>query len=385
MAERILILGGGFGGLTAAVELKRLCGDRVDVTVVDREPRFTMGLAKLWVASGRRGAEECVHDRRRVERHGVKLVLDEVRALDVGSRRVETAKRTLAYDRLIVALGLDVVPEAVPGLVEHGLDLYHLEGAERVNRALEPFAGGDLLLVVCGTPFKCPPAPFEAALLFRERLQRSGVWERTRFEILTPEPRPMPILPAEHGQKVLELVTALGIRYAPQHKLSRVEPGRALFEGGIERRFDLLIAIPPHRPPALLRQVPGLTDQSGLVLVDRHTLATPIERVYAVGDCAKVTSFTDLPIPRAGVLAEAEARIVAANLAAEVLGRPAGARFDGVGYCFLETGGGEALKMVGEFLAEPAPRAHFPGGPSAADYQAKLAFERERLASWFGE
>jgi sulfide:quinone oxidoreductase len=359
----------------------RSAKDLVDVTVIDREPDYYMGLAKLWVATGRRTAESCIRPRDRLASHGVEFVQAEVRGIDVDARTVDTSGGSVLYDHLIIALGLEVDPTLVPGLVEHALNLYTLAGAEQIGSSL-PTVAGDVLIAVCAVPFKCPPAPYEAAMMLDESLRERGT--AARIAVVTPEPRPMPILPPEAGERVIALLAERGIEFTPGKKIVGAEPGSARFEDGSERPFDVLIAVPPHRPPAFLADIPRLTDASGLVTVDRETLATAIPGVFAVGDVAKALSFTEMPIPRAGILAEGEAKVVAANIAAELRGETTDARFDGRGYCFIETGGGKALRAEGEFFAQPNPVASFPDGPSEQGFREKLAFEADRLEAWFG-
>lgn len=384
MRVRVLIVGGGFGGLTAATEIVKLAGDRVDVSLIDREPSFFMGFTKLWVAVGRRKADGCMHPRDRLSRHGAGFIVDEARSLDPARKQLVTGSGRIPYDKLVLAPGLSVVPEAVPGLVEHGLNLYRMSGAEEVHAALAAFAGGDVLLAVCGTPFKCPPAPYEAALLIDDFLRARGVREKTRMAIATPEPRPVPVLAPEIGNGILAQVTTRGVGFLPQTKLVRVEKRMAHFENGISRSFDLLIAVPPHRPPLFVRETPSLTDEAGFILVDKRTLATALPDVYAVGDAAKVSTSTGAFIPRAGIFAEAQARVVARNVATDVVGGLDRARFDGTGYCFLETGGGRALRIDGDFFAEPLPTAALDAEPTPENLRAKEAFEANRIHAWFG-
>lgn len=376
MAEHVLILGGGFGGLTAAVELKKACGDNVRVTLVDREPDYYMGLTKLWVATGKRTAASCLHPRAAISRHGIEFVQASVIAIDTAARRVETDGASVTYDRLIIALGLEVDPGAVPGIADHGLNLYSLQGAEQIASALEA-SPRRILVAICATPFKCPPAPYEASMMIRDVLG-----EGFEIEVTSPEPRPLPILPPEAGERVQAMLAERGITYAPGSKLVAAEAGLARYENGAERSFDLLVVVPPHRPPALLADT-GLTDASGLVLVDRETLQTSAVNVYAIGDCAKVLSFTDMPIPRAGNLAERQASVVAANVASGIRGEEPTARFDGRGYCWVETGGEKAMRAEGEFFAQPHPIGHFAPEPDEAGYREKVGFEAERLAAWF--
>ena len=375
------MLGAGFGGITVGRELARLAEGLVDVTVIDREASFYMGLAKLWVATGRRSAAECMRPREQLSRHGIELLLTEVNGIDVDGRAVQTDGGAIGYDRLVIALGLEADPSLVPGLEEHAMNLYAMTGAEQIGRSL-PELGGEILIAVCAVPFKCPPAPYEAAMMLDAALKERKV--DARVAVATPEPRPMPVLPPDAGERVIALLAERGIEFAPGKKIVGAEAGLARFEDGTERRFDALIAVPPHRPPAFLAQVPGLTDASGLVTVDRETLATSIPDVFAVGDVAKALTYTEMPIPRAGILAEGQARVVAANIVAGLRGDTPDARFDGRGYCFIETGGGRALRADGEFYAQPNPIAHFPEGPSEQGLEEKLAFEKERLDAWFG-
>jgi sulfide:quinone oxidoreductase len=384
LPPRVLIVGGGFGGLTAATELAKLAGDRAAVSVIDREPRFFMGFTKLWVAVGRRKAEACMHPRDRLPRQGASFIVDEARGLDPAKKELATASGRIPYDKLVLAPGLSVVPEAVPGLVEHGLNLYRMSGAEEVHAALSAFAGGDILLAVCGMPFKCPPAPYEAALLIDGLLRARGVREKTRIAIATPEPRPVPVLAPEIGNGILAQLAARGVAFLGQTRLVRVEKRLAHFENGASRSFDLLIAVPPHRAALFLGETPGLTDKAGFILVDKRTLATALPDVYAVGDAAKVTTSSGAFIPRAGIFAEAQAKVVARNIASEVRGGFERARFDGRGYCFLETGDGRALRVDGDFFAEPSPTATLDAEPTPQNLQAKEAFEAERIRTWFG-
>ena len=137
--------------------------------------------------------------------------------------------------------------------------------------------------------------------------------------------------------------------------------------------FDLLAAVPPHRPPPVVATSP-LANESGWIPVDRRTLRTSHERVYAVGDVAGITLVNGRPLPKAGVFAHAEALAVAQTLIAELQGgQPA--VFDGKGYCWVELGGGEAAFASGDFYAEPAPAVRLKS-PGRGWHLGKVLFER---------
>jgi sulfide:quinone oxidoreductase len=379
----IAIIGAGFGGITAALQLGDSLKDSASITLIDRATHFYVGLTKLWVMAGLRTPEECLHPREKLSRNGVHFLNADVNEVDLNGRSVSTTNGSVSFDRLIVACGLDVRPDAVPGLSEHGLNLYSMEGAVATNKALSEFSGGEITLLICAPPYKCPPAPYEAAMLIDDFLRKRGVRVLTNIVVATPEPRPLPVLPTETGERVAGFLKEREINYLPEHKAVSVEKGRVEFEGKGSRNFDLLIAIPPHRPPAFVQSLEGLTAPSGLIKVDQESLRTSRDDVFAVGDIAAVMTHAGTPIPRAGVFAEAQAKVAAANIAAELDGARA-TRYQGIGYCFLEVGDGRAMKVEGDFLADPKPAVKPLGNPTEERFQEKERFEAERVAAWFG-
>ena len=250
-----------------------------------------------------------------------------------------------------------------------------MEGARAFHEDLAALEGGDVLVLVGGVPFRCPPAPYEAAMVARGVLDRRGV--RARVTLATPEPQPMPIAGPEMGARVRALVESRGVALRFGAAVAGFGEREARFKDGSSLPFDALAVVPPHRAPAVLREA-GLVGESGFVPVDGAACATRHEGVWAVGDCASVPLPVGKPLPKAGVLAEAAALVVAENIA-----RPGSARLDARGSCFIETGDGLAVEAHGHFSALPAP-AFTAGEPSAGALAAKRAFERERLARWFG-
>lgn len=381
--SQILILGAGFGGITAALELRRLLPEGHHVAVVDRQSHFLMGLAKLWALDGRRSIDAGRRPLERLRARGVDLVLGTVDRIDVSGKQVVVAGRPLPYDHLIIALGAQLDAAGLPGF-SAAHNLYDPAGITALSKALESLGGGRILFFVSSTPFKCPPAPYEAAMLTSHLLRRRGVRETCEIELTTPEARPLPIGPASCSADLKAHLDANGIRYLPDHKPKAVWPDRRLveYENGATRTYDLLVGVPPHRAPDVVR-ASGLTDASGWIAVDARTLQTAHREVYALGDVAFVKTPSGKPLPKAGVLAEAQAKVVAANLAAQIQGQAPSARFDGRGYCFIELGDGLATAVDGEFFAQPEPVLTLRP-PSAKALHEKEDFERSRLAAWFG-
>ena len=363
-ATTAIILGGGFGGLAAANTLRRLLPREHEVVIVDRSTDFHVGAGKTWVALGERKYEDISRPRTSLLDPGVRFVQARVLALELAERRVVTDQVTLRFDQLIIALGADPNPAAIPGLAEAAESFYTVEGAQRLRHALELFSGGELVLLVPKVPFKCPPAPYEAAMLLQQAFERRGLGGKARITFCTVEPAPMPTAGPEMGQYIRTELESRGIAYQPQKKTVRVDGAArcVVFEDGSEARYDLLIAIPPHEASQAVRDA-QLTNPSGWIPVDPLTMQvkTAAGEIYAVGDVTVVPlpgrykPDVPLSLPKAGVFAEAQGRAAAHQIAAQILGSLPRETFDGKGYCFLETGGGRAVKADGSFFELPHP------------------------------
>lgn len=378
----VLILGGGVGGLVAADRLRRALPREHRVVLVEREPRHLFQPSLLWVAVGARRPERIQRPVSRLVRRGVEVVQAEVEAIDPARRAVTAGGREYAADALIVALGAELAPDAIPGLAEGGHNLYTLGGASAVPGALESFRGGRVALLTAAPAYKCPAAPYEAAMLVEAWLRKHGRRASTELDFWAAEPGPMGVAGPVVSAAVRQMVEARGIRYHPEHQVTGVDPAaRTLaFANGVTAGYDVLIHVPPHRAPAVVRQS-GLAPEGGWVAVDRHTFETGVPGVYAIGDVTTVPLAMGKPLPKAGVFAHGQAEVVAANLAALWTGsRPRG-RFDGHGECFVETGDGRAGFGAGNFYAEPLPEVALRG-PGRAWHWAKVLFEWKWLRGW---
>ncbi|MEO5919207.1 MAG: FAD/NAD(P)-binding oxidoreductase [Candidatus Limnocylindrales bacterium] len=386
-----LVLGGGWGGLAVAHRLRdRLPADH-RVVVIEAKSTFSLCTSYLWLLSGERERpEEVRRDLSKLARPGIEWVHDEIESIDPAKRWVRTRSGTLEADDLVIALGADLAPEDVPGLAETALNLYSAEDVVRLRETLASFREGRILLLVARTPFKCPAAPYEAALVIDSVLRASGARDRTEIVMCTPEKQPMPVAGPEVGAAISSMLEGRGIDYRPGWTVSSVDAATmtAQFDGETVG-FDLLVAVPPHRAPRVLTDA-GLTDSSGYVpahpqtleiLADGESLETRYPGVFVLGDAAAIRLMNGMLLPKAGVFAEGEANVVAENIAARVEGREPRARFDGNGFCYLEVGGGMAAYASGGFYAYPAPRVVLE--PPSPEYKrAKQEFERV-LETWF--
>jgi sulfide:quinone oxidoreductase len=360
--KAILVLGGGVGGLVVANEIRRKLPGEHRVLLVEKNPRHAFAPSFLWLMTGDRRPEQITCDLRQLVRPGVDLILAEAQAIDLNNRSMQTSEQVIDYDYLVIALGAELAPEIIPGLEQDAHTFYSFEGAQKLRDTLRSFQGGKVAVVVSALPYKCPGAPHEGAMLIADSLRRHELGDRAEVHLFTPETQPMPVAGPVLGEAVKRMLEDKGVAFHPQHKLIRVEPAKRElhFEDKDPVQYDLLVAIPPHRSPQVVREA-GLANPAGWVPVDRYSLQTEFEGVYALGDVTAISipgkwkPGVSLMLPKAGVFAHSQAEVVANRLAAQVIGNELPKNFPGIGYCMLEAGESLAGFAFGDFFAEPSP------------------------------
>lgn len=377
-----LILGGGIGGVVAARRLRQWLPRAHRVVLIEREAEFAFQSSFLWLMTGQRERAAITRPLARLEVRGIEVLQGEIEAIDPVRRVVRVNGRELTGDAMILALGAELAPDTVPGLAQAGYNLYALDGLERLRAARLDPGIRRVAVLVCATPFKCPAAPYEAALLLEADWRRRGARDAIAIDLYTPEAGPMLTAGLESSRQVRQMVEAKGIGYHPEHGVVSVDAASKTlcFANGAVAEFDLLAYVPPHRAPACAHEA-GLCGAGSWVEVDRATLSTRFPGVYAIGDITGIPLAIGKPLPKAGVFAQAQAETVARNIADLLNGGPGSARFDGHGACFLEIGDGRAGFGSGDFYAEPAPAVEFRP-PARKWHWAKLAYEKYWLYKW---
>jgi sulfide:quinone oxidoreductase len=376
VARRVLILGAGFGGLELATTLSEALGDAVDVTLIDKSDSFVFGYSKLDVMFARSEPDAVRLAYRDLVKPGVRFLQQTITEIDPQARRVTTDVEAHEGDVLVVALGADYDLDATPGLAEAGNEFYSVAGAERLSTIIPSFSSGHAVIGVCGAPFKCPPAPSEAALLLHDALIARGVRDDCEISFVIPLGSPVPPSP-ETSRALEEAFAERAIKFLPSRRVSSLDGARGVvvLDDGGELPYDLFLGVPKHRAPEVVVAA-GMTDDV-YVPVNPRTLETRYPGVYAIGDVAAIG------VPKAGVFAEGAARIVAASLIADAERgeRPGG--YDGRGSCFIEFGAGRVGRVDVDFLSGPKPTGAFQA-PSAALVAEKQTFGSSRRARWFG-
>jgi sulfide:quinone oxidoreductase len=381
--KTVLVLGAGVGGVVAASLLRKSLPGAKRVVLVEREENHLFQPSLLWLMVGWRRPEAIQRPVARLARRGIEVIRGKVERIDPARRAAVVNGTELTADYLVVALGAEYAPETVPGLAPAGHNIYTLEGAQALREACLGLRSGRLAVLVSALPFKCPAAPYEAAMLLEADLCRRGLRNRIDVDIYTPEPGPMPTAGPEVSGALRRMIEAKDIGFHSEHVVVRVDPAtrEMHFKNGTSTACDVLAYVPPHRAPAVVRES-GLTGESGWIPVDRQTLETKFPGVYAIGDVTGIPLAVGKPLPKAGVFAHHEAEVVAHNIVRAVTGRGEPRVFTGHGECFVETGDGRAGFGSGNFYAEPKPQVRlYP--PSRWRHYGKVLYEQYWLHRWF--
>jgi sulfide:quinone oxidoreductase len=374
----VLVLGAGFGGLELSTRLSEELGAEVDVTLIDRADAFVFGFSKLDVMFGTRTPDSVRLRYEDITTPHVRFRQETITAIYPKARRVVTDLDRYDADVLMVALGADYDIAATPGLAEAGNEFYTVGGAETLRDLIPSLQTGTAIVGVCGAPFKCPPAPSEAALLLDEHLRGRGVRDHVRIQVVMPFGVPIPPSP-DTSAAILAAFAERGIEFLPDHVVASLDAAtnEAVLDDGIRLPYDLFLGIPVHRAPAVV-ETSGMTE-GGWIPVDPGTLATRFPGVYAVGDVTSVGT------PKAGMFAEGAARVVADQLIARIRGAVEPPGYDGKGACYIEFGGDEVARVDVDFFSTPGHPTGTFVGPSMTTAAEKAAFASTRRARWFGD
>jgi sulfide:quinone oxidoreductase len=376
MKKRILVLGAGFGGLELSTMLSEAFGGDIEVTLIDKSNSFYFGFSKLDVMFGHARPNAVRLPYKKFVKPGVRLLQETVCRIDPIAKRVTTDRDTHEADFLVVALGADYDFAATPGMAD-ATEFYTLAGATRLGEILPSFTQGRVLIAVGGAPFKCPPAPSEAALMMHDYLSTRGVRGACEITLILPLEVPIPPSP-ETSRALLAAFADRNITFVADREMRSVDTPRRVvtLDDGREFPYDLFLGVPAIRAPKMLEES-GMTED-GYVPVKSKTLETRFPNVYAVGDCARQGT------PKAGVFAEGAARAVARTLIARLRNEDVPATHTGTGSCYIEFGAGRIGRVDVDFFSNPDHPIGKYYEPSVALRADKEHFGSSRRARWFG-
>jgi sulfide:quinone oxidoreductase len=376
MKKRILVLGAGFGGLELSTMLSEAFGDDIEVTLIDKSDSFYFGFSKLDVMFGHARPNAVRLPYKKFVKPGVRLLQETISLVDPIAKRVTTNRGAHEADFLVVALGADYDFAATPGMAD-ATEFYTLAGATRLGEILPSFTKGRVLIAVGGAPFKCPPAPSEAALMMHDHLSTRGVRSACEITLILPLQVPIPPSP-ETSRALLAAFAERNITFVADREMRLVDTQRRVvtLDDGRVFPYDLFLGVPAIRAPKMLEDS-GMTED-GYVPVKPKTLETRFPDVYAVGDCARQGT------PKAGVFAEGAARAVARALIARLRNEEVQVTHAGTGSCYIEFGAGRIGRVDVDFFSNPDHPIGTYYEPSVALRADKEHFGSSRRARWFG-
>ena len=318
---RVVVVGGGFGGATAARHLKLGGGESVDVTLVERDAGFVSCPMSNLVVAGERELASISRGYAGLERLGVKRVRGEVTGIDAAAKTVRLADGSrLAWDRLVLAPGIDFMLDDIPGLaaaLDSGRAVHAWKaGAQTLllRRQLEALPeGGVVLISIPKSPYRCPPGPYERACLIASYLKRA----KPRAKLLVLDANPEIQSKRVLFERAFAQAHAGVLEYRPNSELQQVMPdGLARFEFE-DVKADVLNLIPPQRAGDVARELVNVNRR--WVGVDWLTMqAQAAPGVHVVGDAI----FSAPASPKSAHLANQQARLVAAAVLQLLKGEP---------------------------------------------------------------
>ncbi|MFB5614933.1 MAG: NAD(P)/FAD-dependent oxidoreductase, partial [Candidatus Nitrosomaritimum yanchengensis] len=303
---------------------------------------------------------------------------EEIIQIDLENKNIKTTTKNLSYDYLIIAMGAVLAPQKIPGLVEHGMNLYDYRESEKIHNKIKELKSGTIAISIMGMPYKCPPAPFEAALLIDSMLREAGIRDSVQIHFYSPAPITLPAAGPEISKQILDLISSEKIVFHDSCKVTKVEPNKLIFEKN-EANFDLLLAIPPHIAPDVIYES-GLAKQDNFIPINRDC-KTSYDNVYAIGDVTNLKVTETIAVPKAGVFAEGEGLTVAQKIISKIHSKEDSVLFDGKGGCFIESGRNTASLIEVDMFSGPKPSTRLTES-TLEHLNEKLQFEKERLTKW---
>lgn len=366
---RILIVGGGTGGTILANNLaRRLAGEirarKVRITMLSASDRHMYQPGLLYVAFGQMTPDQLYRDQASLLEASIEFHVDPVTEFHLDKSHVKTKSgKIYEYDYLIIATGSCIVPHEVPGLAEGAENFFTEEGAVRLHKRLMEFEGGTVAMVV-SVPHKCPVAPVEAMFLLHDFFKARGIRDKVKLRYHYPVNHVHATANVARWAKP-EFEKA-GIEYETLFNVKEVDPVKKIVysEEGSEVKYDLLIAIPPHRGAETTEK--NNLGQNGWIPTDRFKLTmNGHDNVYVIGDA------TNIPVSKTGSAAHFEAEVVAENLASLIKTGTPVREYDGKVYCFIEAGYDRATYNAFDYVNLPELKP-----PSKSIHWFKVAYNQ---------
>lgn len=388
--KRVLVIGGNFGGLTAALELKYELGEDADITVVAASDRFLFNPSLIWLPFGKRSAGDISFPLEPVfAAHGIGFAHAEATAIDPATRTVSTTSGSHSYDYLIIATGYHNNFGIVPGLGPdgHAQTITSLADAERAGTAWRKFLDDPGPVVIGATQgASCFGAAYEFLFNTSHQLRKARLHDKVSLTFVTAEPFAghFGIGGLPGGEKLLTMFFKKeGITARTGVAFEEVTGDRIKLTDGSAVPFRYAMVVPPFVGQDLVRSTPGLSDDKGYIPVDDTYQSKAYPEIYAAGIAAQVPvpwqTAVPIGIPKTGFPTESMAKVAARNVAAAIQGKPPASHkdfADMAAVCMLDAGN-NGVMILADHMLPPRKAAVMIPGPQT--HAMKVAFEKYYL------
>ena len=382
--RKLVILGAGTAGTMVANHLsKHLNKSDWQITIIDKDDDHLYQPGLLLLPFGVYKKDQLIKPRKRQVNERVNFIFSEIEKIEADNNKVILkSSEEIEYDYLIVATGTTPRPDQTPGLDDPAIwyrsafDFYTLEGSVALQKALENFPGGKMVVHITELPLKCPVAPLEFAFLADSYFKKRGIRDKVQIHYVTPLEGAFtkPVCSKTLGY----LLEERDIQLETDYVIERIDPETKTMYSMDEREinFDLLVTVPLNMGADFIG-ASGLGDELNYLPVDKETfLSTDYNNIFALGDASNI------PASKAGSVAHFAVEVFAENFVNYVNNLPMEKKFDGHANCFIESGNGKGLLIDFNYTTEPLP-GKFPlpvVGPmpllkeSHINHLGKLAF-----------
>ena len=402
--KRVVILGAGFGGLFSANFLRKNLSDEHQIIVIDKKDYFLMGFVNLWILNGNRNLEDSKIELSNLKNKNIVFLQQEVININPHKKTIITdsipsssssfteAKQNhqnhkIEYDYLIIALGVEYSTEQINGLKNRAFNLYDAEQIPKLRNEILSLKEGKIAICITSLPYKCPPAPYEASLIVNDILIKNKTRADIDIDVYTPSHIALPVAGPNVSRDVVTLLDKNNINFNPLYSLQSVSDTALEFKCDNHNTtenivYGLLIVIPHHTLPLVVKNSQFIYENNqNWIKVDKFTLKTRFENVYAIGDVTEIKVNQKVSIPKAGIFAEGQAKVVCQQIIDDIKKQSNNPTFDGKGFCFMEIGDNKAGYIDTDFYNEKGPYTRLDL-PSEESYKKKVDFEKKRVNEW---
>ncbi|MHB0988070.1 MAG: type III sulfide quinone reductase, selenoprotein subtype [Bellilinea sp.] len=354
--KTFLVLGAGTAGTMIARKMAaRLDAREWKVVLVDKDEKHYYQPGFLFLPFGMYRAQDVIQPKRKFVPEKVDFIISGIERIEPDASRVKlTNGRTITYDHMVVATGVDIHPEETEGMLDGGwrknvFDFYTFEGASALGKFLEKWQGGRMVVNVVENPIKCPVAPLELLFLADWWFTKRGM--RNKVELVYATPLSGAFTKPIAADALGAMLKRKNIHVEPDFNIGMVDAGSNVIRSWDEREipYDLLVTVPTNMGAEVIGRS-GMGDEMNFVAVDKHTLQSQKwENVWVMGDA------NNIPTSKAGAVIHFQQETVAKNLLAHIAGKPITHKFDGHASCYIESGFNKGVLIDFNYDQEPLP------------------------------